>query len=194
MTNEKSIIEYLNHARKSPNCPPAVEEIQTLISYLRTNKLDPIIVGALAVVSYLQPVGEYFRQTEDVDIFITQSPPSPPPGWTRDRKSVGVPSWISPTGSHVDFLIAGHQFPDGSEVPKNIEKNRNATNNWPIADLTSLFLLKLNSFRDKDLFDLVELANKVGIPDPLKNRTLNETQRNNLETIRLYLQHKDLLK
>ena len=94
----------------------------------------------------------------------------------------------------MDFLIAGHRFPDGNEVPRNIEKDKNSTNNnWPIADLTSLFLLKLNSFQDKDLFDLVVLANKVGIPHQLKNKTLNETQRNNLETVQLYLEHKDLL-
>ncbi len=124
INNEQSIVEYLNHVRKrKTNSPPSAEEIETLISYLKTNGLDPIIVGALAVVSYLKP----------------------------------------------------------------------SNNNWPIADLTSPFLLKLNSFRDKDLFDLVVLANKVGIPHQLKNKTLNETQRNNLETVQLYLEHKDLL-
>lgn len=86
INNEQSIVEYLNHVRKrKTNSPPSAEEIETLISYLKTNGLDPIIVGALAVVSYLKPsskniAGDPFRQTEDIDIFVTKLLPSPPSG------------------------------------------------------------------------------------------------------------------
>jgi hypothetical protein len=64
-----------------------------------------------------------------------------------------------------------------------------------IADINSIFLLKLNSFREKDLFDLVVLTHKVGIPENLnKKYSLNETQLHNLETVKMWLEHGDLLR
>jgi hypothetical protein len=189
--------------------PPTSRELEMLVSYLLKNGVDFAIVGSVAVARYLElmtlthnvgfPDGledQLWSATQDIDFFVSQSLPPLPKGWKRDIKSIGVASWISPSGGYVDFLMAGHRFPDSNATPKKIEKDPESINTgWPIADITSLFLLKLNSFRDKDLFDLVVLAHKVGISeDQLRKRSLNETQTNNLETVRMWLEHGDLLK
>lgn len=195
---KESLIEYLNHSRnqtsKDITVPPTGKEVEELVSYLKAQGLDPIIVGSVAVVGYLQLSNqelrkEKFRRTGDIDFFVSKALPNPPLGWRRDQASIGVTSWISPSGGYVDFLVAGHRFPDNNQNPKEIGKDpESIKDGWPIADLTSIFLLKLNSYREKDILDLVALAQKAGIPESnLRKQRLNETQSNNLELIQLWI-------
>ena len=89
----------------------------------------------------------------------------------------------------MDFLMAGHMFPCGRKNPQKIDKDpKSEAMQCPVADIASLFLLKLNSMREKDLTDLVELAQKVGIPKTLKNQSLNEVQKENLQLVRLWIE------
>lgn len=55
----------------------------------------------------------------------------------------------------------------------------------PIADLQSIFELKLNSSRVKDFTDLIALSRVVGIPTNLQ--ASNETQKENLELLKMMI-------
>lgn len=215
---KETICKYLSKSRfngKNTKFPPTGEEIEKLISFLTEKGLNPVIVGSLAVVKHLKLTcieiesnlfppteqvefsfsspSDSFRTTQDVDVHVNKSLPSPLEGWRRDMESIGVTSWISPSGGFVDFLISGDRLPGGSITVKTVNKDPESINTgWPIADIASIFLLKLNSPRNKDLFDLVALACKVGIPK-LTDR-LNQQQTENLETIKMWLQYGGLLK
>ena len=179
--------------------PPTTDEIQTLLDYLQSNGLDPIIVGSIAVYNQLRKISRISTDlipptkhldiaiakqeigvTKDLDLFISRALPNIPPGWKVDRASIGVPSWISPSRGYVDFLIAGAPLAENAGIPKQIKKDPDSEKmGCPIADLQSLFELKLDSSREKDLLDLLVLAKTVGIPRNLPS--LNERQRENLE-------------
>lgn len=215
--NIKEIIcRYLYKSRinrKDTKFPPTGEEIENLISFLTVKGLNPIIVGSLAVVKHLKLTcseieNNLFPPTEQVefsfssqndsfratqDVYVNKSLPPPLEGWRRDMRSIGVTSWVSPSGGFVDFLVSGGQLPGGCITVKTVNKDPESINTgWPIADIASIFLLKLNSPRDKDLIDLVVLARKVGIPK-LPDK-LNQMQSENLETIKLWLEYGGLLK
>jgi len=193
------VAAYLSNSRSKENMhiPPTSKEVEELISYLRSKDIDPIIVGSVALITHLKLNSQDLKDhnpTKDLDLFISESPlarlPPPPPGWSRDREAVGVVSWISPKGGYVDFLIAGHCFPGQSKIPKKITKDPEFEKmGCPVADICSLFILKLNSSREKDLLDLLSLSRKVGIPKELKKHTLNEIQRENLSLLQLWLEH-----
>lgn len=180
----------MGQAMDVPHFPPIGKEIEELISYLKANGVDPIIVGAFAVIKHLKMNEREFqskdlRATQDLDVFVSSALPNPPPGWRRDRNSIGVISWISPSGGYVDFLMANHVFPDNRKNPDKIGKDSDS-NELPVADLVSLFQLKLNSHREKDLLDLVQLARKIGIPKNIERHTLNSVQRENLELVKIW--------
>lgn len=206
---EGRIGEFLRQSRNSTSnqghIPPNLEEVNILIEYLSEKGLDPIIVGSVAVYTHLRKKRSYpkislvrqvdiaielkedvtsFGFTKDIDLFISKKLPPPPPCWKVDKASLGVPSWISPSNGYVDFLIAGHIFPDNSKNPMKIEKDAELLEmGCAIADLKSLFLLKLNSSRPKDFTDLLALAHIIGIPGKLI--PLNETQKENLELLEI---------
>lgn len=106
----------------------------------------------------------------------------------EERRKIGLISWISPSGGYVDFLVAGHRFPDNNINPMKIGVDvKSMEAGCPIADVASLFQLKLNSFREKDLTDLVALARKVGIPREIYRFKLNKTQQDNLTLVDLWI-------
>lgn len=199
--SRKKIDTYLKHCRSDiekgkQHIPPTTREIDNLISYLNEKDLNPIIVGSLAIVQHLnfslqELEREDFRPTEDIDIFVSSLPHAPPSGWRRDYQSIGVISWISPSGGYVDFLEAGQKFPDSQKNLTKVKKDPNSENmGLPTADLSSLFQLKLNSSRVKDIQDLIFLSERVGIPDEIEKKNLNELQKENLAFIRLWLENK----
>ena len=196
----KYLSGYLNKSRskinEGPHVPPTVIEIEQLMTFLQEKGLNPVIVGSMALIKHLKPTyqelnEDAIRLTNDVDLFISQNNlPTPPPGWRRDLASAGVISWIAPSGGYVDFLIAGHSFPDNTRNPKKIGIDPESEKmGCPTADLASLYLLKLNSFREKDLFDILGLARKIGIPSEIERMSLNSTQKDNLEIVKLWLSH-----
>lgn len=171
-----------------PEVPPTMEEIESIMEYLRQEGCKPTIVGSAAIAFHLGPDADTdFRPTSDLDIFVKGVLPPPPVGWRADPQALGVPSWISPTGGHVDFLPAGHEFPGGRKNPSDIGQDTSVST-LPVSDVASIFRLKLNSERNKDLMDLVALARKTGIPETLGK--LNAQQRENLDFLRIWLQHR----
>ncbi|MBA2368117.1 MAG: hypothetical protein H0V82_03730 [Candidatus Protochlamydia sp.] len=158
--------------------------------------MNPVIVGSMALIKHLKPTyqelnDDEIRLTNDLDLFISQNNlPNPPIGWRRDLAACGVVSWIAPSGGYVDFLIAGHSFPDNTKNPKKIGIDPESEKmGCPTADLVSIYLLKLNSFREKDLFDILGLARKLGIPKEIERVLLNSTQKDNLDIVKLWLSH-----
>ena len=149
-----------------------------------------MIVGSIAVIRHLQLTIEdinarIFRPTQKLELFISQKLPAPPSGWQLNQSPVGLTSWISPTGGIVDFLTARDIFPgDLYSVGKDPES---VTMGCPVADVQTLFLIKLNSDKERDLLDLLLLACKLGIPKDLDNLLWTLQQRKSLEFVRRWV-------
>ena len=103
-------------------------------------------------------------------------------GWKVDPSAIGLVSWISPSGGGVDFLHSGDELPDGRVVPQAVPITDSLE--FPIADLSSIFKMKLNSFREGDIKDLSILAKKCGIPELGK---LNKQQKENLDYLKIII-------
>src|SRR3954462_14926840 len=111
-----SVVEYLNQCGVQALCeksaaqtPPTANEVKLLISYLRGQGVNPVIVGSVRVFHHLRATTRDYRPTVDLDLFIDKPLPAPPEGWRKDPEA-GIDSWISPSGGYVDFLLRGHQF------------------------------------------------------------------------------------
>jgi hypothetical protein len=167
--------------------PPAPDEVQDLLKYLKTNGVSAAIVGSVGVLHYVKDEAN-FRPTVDLDIFVHKTAEdfrkiSPPQGWSIDKASPGVISWISPSGGYVDFMTSGHEFPGGSRTPSRIAVDP-SSKDYPVATAVDLFKLKLNSMREKDVTDLIGLARAIGgIPSEQQLGRLNQTQRENLQLV-----------
>lgn len=195
--------QYLDQCRtrnwlvesEDTHVPPAATEARALIHYLRAHKINATVVGSIGVLFHLSGTPEEgaFRPTHDLDLFVTVPEAQlvklgPPPGWRADTESIGVISWISPSGGYVDFLNAGHEFPTGERVPHSVTTTANADSELPVAQVTDLFRLKLASMRTKDLTDLLSLAKAVGrTPSQKELGPLSDTQRENLDMISQWL-------
>jgi hypothetical protein len=171
--------------------PPTAEEVVELFAYLKDYGIQPAIIGSTALLRHMGDdidIKKDFRPTADLDIFVNRAPPKQlPDGWRVDTEAVGVPSWISPSGGYVDFLQGGHEYPSGRKNPKTIEIDNTSTD-FPVGSLKTMFRLKLNSERMKDLLDLVALSRKTGIPGDLG--ALNRQQKENLEQVKTWVQYK----
>lgn len=177
----------------SDTVPPSTKEIQWLLEYLKANKCHPVIVGSSALLRHLEltdaEIAKDFRPTADVDIFVHNPLPQIPTGWKKDYESVGVDSWIAPSGGVVDFLLAGHEFPAGPKYPANIAVDPiSDASGLPVAAIKDLVGLKLNSDRAKDLSDLLLLAQAGGFPSEMKG--LNRKQKENYAFVMQWLQAK----
>lgn len=166
--------------------PPQFEETEWLIKYLQDEGLKPVIIGSSAVIAHLgipeDRIEQDFRTTKDLDVVVRGRIPEPPAGWRRDYDSPGVVSWISPSGGYVDFLKPGMEFPGGQRVPALSTAPESAT--LPVADLQSIFKMKLASFRETDISDLLMLARRGGVPTL---SGLSRLQKENLEYLQLIL-------
>jgi len=166
--------------------PPSKDEVRQLMVYLKSKGVKPAIIGSVGVLYHLGDVDtKKFRPTVDLDVWVNKNPPEPPEGWIRDPEAVGVVSWISPSGGYVDFLTSRHEFPGGMVAPSNIEMEPStAASDYPVASWKSLMKLKLASYREKDLADLMSLVRKLGrVPSSKELGGLNSTQKDNLNLI-----------
>lgn len=168
--------------------PPTQPEIKELIAYLRGKNLDPKIVGSVGILHHMKgaDIKKKFRPTVDVDLFVNREPGNPPSGWRQDPEAVGVASWISPSGGHVDFMSPGHTFPGGEKFPRAVQTHEpTASSDYPVAHSNELIKLKLNSFRAKDLSDIMALVRHLGhVPTEAELGKLTQTQRDNLGLVR----------
>ena len=170
--------------QSSVHVPPTSQEVVDLFAYLKLRRIEAAIIGSTAVLHYLQDL-DGFRPTTDLDIWVRSSQERlakipPPPGWCRDTSAIGIVSWISPRGGYVDFISADYVFPGGEKVLASIKVDMSSPLGFPIATIVDIFKLKLNSFRPRDLTDLLALAKAGKTPSDEQLGTLNETQRNNL--------------
>lgn len=191
---ENKIESYLSQCRvRNPlaesdatHVPPTPEETKSLIQYLRSKGLKPAIVGSVGILRHLGDVDvrRDFRPTFDLDIWVTKVP-EPPKGWSRDRESIGVASWISPSGGYVDFLEAGHEFEGGSSVPTSIEYDQESLkSDFPVATWIEILKMKLGSMRHRDLLDSISLVRKMGhVPSAKQLGRLNQMQKENLDLL-----------
>jgi len=175
--------------------PPTGAETQQLLAHLRSRGIEAIVVGSVGVLHHLSqsPTGSEFRPTVDLDLFVPVSQEqlrrTPlPPGWTVDRESLGVVSWISPGGGYVDFMTANHEFADGERTPRRMQRDP-ASTELPVAAPVELFRLKLATMRSRDLSDLHALALARGLPSDKELGPLTQTQSENLGLLKLWLKH-----
>lgn len=194
---EKYLSKYLSQCQKRnpfveeeryTNIPPTSKELEQLISYLSEKDVDPVIIGSIAVIKHLKLTTEdiharTFRPTQELDLLISKKLPDPPPGWHCNEEIREISSWISPTGGYVEFLMAQDMLPKNDKIEKDPES---IAMGCPVADLLTLFKLKLNSSREKDLADLMSLARRVGIPQEVDKHLWNDIQMKNLELLRLW--------
>lgn len=164
--------------------PPTSRELEMLVSYLLKNGVDFAIVGSVAVARYLELTKEdihlrNFRPTHSLEVLITNTLPSPPKGWRLDEESM---RWFSLKNSHVRFVMSADIFP---QEERNIGKDpESVAMGCPVADLLTLFKMKLNSDRVKDMSELVTLIRKVGFPDNLESQLWSANQVKRLELIK----------
>jgi hypothetical protein len=169
---------------ESVRTPPTPAEVRSLIAYLVSKGVNPVIVGSVAVFHHLTAASvKDFRPTVDLDVFVNRLP-SPPAGWRKDPEAVGLDSWISPSGGYVDFMVGGHEFGTGLKYPRRVSAAVGSPADYPVADAQELLKLKLNSMRDKDLQDAVQLARALKLP---ALTGLNATQRENYELVKLWV-------
>lgn len=168
---------------QSVKIPPTHQELEELVSILQRADLDPIIVGTLAVIKYLSVTPEdlqarVYRPIQTIDFVIAKDLPAPPLGWKCDQETR---SWISSEGGHVNFFLIGDLFSEERNMGKDLES---VEMDCPIADVESLFLMKLSTRRERDIGDLMMLAKKVGIPQDIHEKLWNSTQQKNLEFLK----------
>ena len=175
----RSVIEAVTG--QESQVPPSPEELKMLLNYLR-RFVRATIIGSAAAFYHLGSDPAAFRPTVDVDIHVDGPLPPPPQGWRRDLEAAGIESWISPSGGYVDFLVAGESLPGEVIVPQNVTVDKTAE--LPVATVADVFAMKLNSMREKDLFDAIALARKFGIPKLMR---INRQQRENLKMVQLWI-------
>ena len=172
--------------------PPTMAETMDLISFLRKHGSSPLIVGSVGVLHHLKSVDPSFgfRPTADLDVWVRKMPPCLPPNWSVDLESIGVPSWKSPTGGQVDFLLPNSDMPSGSRVPSKLEPDPSTINSpLPMASLNSLLRLKLDSTREKDFADSVALVRACGrMPEAHEFGRLNRNQVENYEMVKRWFE------
>jgi len=162
--------------------PPSKEETMFLLDYLKKQRLGPAISGSVGLLHHIGGDVKSFRPTYDLDIWVNKDPGAPPKGWRKDLESIGVVSWISPTGGYVDFMTPGHEFPGGAKTPRSV--GIDTSFGYPVVRWLDLMRLKLNSMRAKDMTDLIALVRKIGkVPTAGELGSLNRTQRENLDMI-----------
>lgn len=176
--------------------PPTSREVEELISYLLENNVDPVIVGSIAVIKHIHVTSEdiksrTYRPTQKLELFVSKILPNPPKGWHVNKKSIGSASWISPEGGCVDFFTIEDIF-DGNAKNQNIigRDHESIAMGCPVADVQTIFIMKLNSSRVIDFGDLLTLAAKVGVPKDLDELLWNDTQKKKLEPIRRWVKRR----
>ena len=172
----------------SVNHPPTAEEFLEVVSYLKFHGVTSAVIGSSAVVYHIKTSVKDYRPTVDLDLWVNRKLPAPPAGWYRDPQSIGIDSWISPTGGTVDFLKAGHRFPSGSVVPSKIDFVVSDDGKFNVAKLVEVFKLKLDSEREKDMLDCVVIARSLGyVPSARELGVLTDQQVETLNMVQAWV-------
>lgn len=170
--------------------PPTAGELEELISFLQKNYLNPVIMGTLAVMKHLVVTpsdiqNRTYRPIQTIDILVSKLPEQLLDGWQLDKDSSPRLCWMSPSQGYVKFFNFKDEFP--SELDKISEAGKDQESvlmNCPVADVETLFRMKLNSRKEKDMLDLMMLTRKVDIPQDVDKKLWNDVQRKNLEFLR----------
>lgn len=168
--------------------PPTAEEVEELVTYLSKNKVDFTIIGSVAVARYLELTSQdihnqIFRPTHTLDMLVTAKLPQPPEKW-RLMKENKIVVWISPGGGWVEFFKVKDIFPKNfSKIGKDTESEI-AT--CPVADILTLFKMKLNTNYENDALELITLIRKFGYPKNIEQHLWSETQFKNLKLIKMW--------
>lgn len=167
--------------------PPTSIEIEKLIPYLQKYDLDPVIIGALAVTKHLRITDEdirnrTFRPTNALELYVSKFPKNAPDGWKIEKESFEKLAWISPGGGYVLFF--GPEDIDNLFIQKDPES---VEMNCPVADVVTLFKMKLNSDREIDLYHLMCLATRTGMPKDVESIVLNKKGAKNIEFLKRWL-------
>ena len=186
--NQCQVRNSLVESEGATHVPPSAQETRELLTYLKGKGIAAVIVGSVGVLHYVKDQSRY-RPTVDLDLFVPLDDKKmraipPPKGWQVDRESVGVISWISPSGGYVDYITAGKVVND-NPMPQSVQADP-SSKDYPVAKAVELFRLKLGTMREKDLSDLMSLARAIGrVPTdaelgPLKTQTMKD----NLDLVR----------
>ena len=149
--------------------PPTAQELRALIAYLTGFGLRPLVAGSASAFHHLilafgkkskRDISNLWRPTKDVDLWVSGKLPAPPAGWKRDPEAIGTPSWISPSGGYVDFMIEGDTFPSGG-VTGSMSASDDSPEGVPTAGIFDVLRSKLATGRIKDLGDVIDLMHAI---------------------------------
>ena len=175
------------------NSPPTGEDLAAVMTYLKQRHADPLIIGSIAVIKHLLVTNEdirrrIYRPTNRLEIIISGDLPPPPFGWSLKNNTKSPPTWVSPDGSRVDLFHGKDLFSEICEKLLTLNQDaESARMECPVADVKTLFFIKLELFSPRDLYDLLLLARKLGIPKKLNDLLSTPRQRKNLMFIRHWI-------
>jgi hypothetical protein len=169
--------------------PPTSNEVKTLILYLQAHGMDPIIVGYLAAIKHLKITdidiqSRLYRPAFALEIYLSSYPPPPPKNWKINNDFHEMIAWISPENGCVLFFIKEEKLPSDIlvfDIQKDLESIEMG---YPVADVTTLFKMKLKSNNTFDLYQLMCLVRKFDLPKELNNMSLNKQEENNLDFLK----------
>ncbi len=170
--------------------PPTAEELQKLISFLQENHLNPVIIGTLAVMKHLVVTtadiqNRIYRPIQTIDLLVSKLPKQLFNDWHLDKESLPRLCWISPSNGYVKFFNFKEEFPlDLENITESCKDHESALMNCPVLNVETLFRMKLNSKKERDIFDLMMLTRKLEIPQDIDLKLWNDTQRQKLEFLR----------
>ena len=165
---QKYFARYLAYCHKQGSSIPKSNELKKIISYLSNKHLDPVIIGSLAIFKYIKLSDEDFnkrklRLLHTINLVISKDPCTPPPRWKSLIGKTGRTFWISSAGNIFELIKIRDLF---QQPPKQFHISCDPESiqmGCPVADIFTLFLINLDSGRDRDFFDLLSLAKNVGI-------------------------------
>ena len=170
--------------------PPTADELEELIIFLQNKYLDPVIMGTLAVMKHLVVTpadikNRTYRPIQTIDLLVSKLPEQLLDGWQLDKDSSLKLCWISPSQGYVKFFNFKDEFPlELEKISTAVKDQESVLMNCPVADVETLFRMKLNSGKERDMLDLMMLTRKVNIPKDIELKLWNDVQRKKLEFLR----------
>lgn len=179
-----------------PNFPPTKEELEELMTYLIKNGREPVIIGSIATIKHLHIThadiqSRTYRLANKLELFLPHNLDKPLASWQVKKDSRGHIYWISPKNSVVELFNESNIFIGNNENKFHLEKDLESVDHGcPVADIATLFVIKLNNFGIRDLNDLLLLALKNGIPQNIDALLSNDKQKKNLTFIKKWVQNR----
>jgi hypothetical protein len=159
-----------------------------IIIYLQQLGLEPVIIGTLASIKHLKISEDdirnrLFRPAPFIELFVNKKPMHALNGWKIEERAEGL-FWISPSGGYAVFRMPedlSHLFTFFESLEKDSES---LEMECPLASLSSVFKINLNSEYSNDLSEILTLVRRIGIPEGIEENLRTATQKKNFQMLK----------